>query len=96
MDLCNTGILPQHYTEDFHLKYHCHESLKTHTINMYISLNFICNSKPTAVGCNLYNRHPIYIKQNRNNYLFEMKLKGLLIKWCYCSINVYMNDGFKH
>jgi len=33
------------------------------TINIYLNLNFIYNSKPTAVGCSLYNRLPIYMNR---------------------------------
>jgi len=51
-------------------------------------------TKPTAVGCNYYNKISTFIKQYRNNCLFKKRLKELLIKECYYSTEECMNEVF--
>jgi hypothetical protein len=62
--------------------------------NRYVHKLELCNSKPTIAGCKSCNKLPTYIKQIRNNHLFERKWKELPIKGSYCSMEEYMNNGF--
>jgi hypothetical protein len=56
----------------------------------------ICNSRPAIAGCKLYNKLPAHIKLIRDDQLFKRKLKELLLKGCYYSIEEYVNDDFSH
>jgi hypothetical protein len=54
----------------------------------------IYNSKPSVAGCIYYNKLPNNIKQIENINKFKKKLKDLLIKGCYYSIDDYLNEDF--
>jgi hypothetical protein len=64
------------------------------TIVKYTCNSELCNSKPSVAGCIFYNKFRNNIKQIGNNAQFKTKLKDLLIKGSYYSIDYHLNEEF--
>jgi hypothetical protein len=56
----------------------------------------IYNSKPSVAGCIYYNKFSNNNKQIENINQFKKKLKELLIKGCYNTIEDYLNEDFSY
>ena len=63
--------------------YHIHG----HNLEVY-------NSKPSVADCSYCNKLPNNIKQIENIDQFKKKLKELLIKLCYYTLEDYLNEDF--
>jgi hypothetical protein len=83
---CNCMVNEQIHTYNTrnNRAYHKH----VHNLELY-------NSKPSVAGCIFYNKLP-NIKQIENKNQFTRKLKKLLIKGRYYSIEDYLNEEFSN
>jgi hypothetical protein len=73
---------------------HTHNTRNNKDSHIYGHNLEIYNSKPSVAGCIYYNKLPNNIKQIENINQFKKKLKELLIKRCYYSIDDYLNEDF--
>ena len=73
---------------------HTHNTRNTKDYHIYGHNLEIYNSKPSVAGCTYYNKLPNNIKEIENINQFKKKLKELLIKGCYYTIDDYLNEDF--
>jgi hypothetical protein len=73
---------------------HTHNTRNNKDYHIYGHNVEIYNSKPSAAGYIYYSKLPNNIQQIENINQFKKKLKELLIKGCYYTIDDYLNEDF--